>query len=351
MRPIVFVVPGRIDTHTGGSIYDRRMLEALRQEGRLVDLRELDEGFPFPAQATLDRAADVWASIPSGTTVVVDGLALGAMPDLAEREAPRLRIVALVHLPLAADITLNHDSSSRLACGERRALASAALVVVTGRAALPMLATYDLPENRIVVVEPGTDPVPVARGSGGPIVHLLCVATLGPGKGHDILLRALADQPHRDWRLTCAGSPTRHPAVVARLRVLARDRGLQDRVEMAGDLDEQALGECYDRADLFVLATRQETYGMAVAEAIARGLPVVSTRTGAIPDLVGEHAGIVVEPGDSSALTAALTSVLGDAQLRGRLAEGARRMRERLPTWEDAARVMNARLARLDSRG
>jgi glycosyltransferase involved in cell wall biosynthesis len=225
------------------------------------------------------------------------------------------------------------------------------MVITTGRAALPLLQRYDLPQDRTFVVEPGTDPVPVARSSGGPLVQLLCVATLGPGKGHDVLIQALADQPHRNWRLTCAGSDTRYPATSDRLRTLTRDLGLEDRVVTVGDLDAAALGDCYDRADVFVLATRQETYGMAVAEAIARGLPVVSTRTGAIPELVGDDAGVVVAPGDTAALAAALTTVLGDARVRGRMAEGARRVRARLPTWEDAARVMNARLARLDTHG
>ena len=108
---------------------------------------------------------------------------------------------------------------------------------------------------------------------------------------------------------------------------------------------------CYDRADAFVLATRQETYGMAVAEALAHGLPVVSTKTGAIAGLVGDVAGFVVEPGDSAAFTAALTNVLEDPRLRGQLAEGARRRRIRLPTWEDAARAMHARLSHLDAHG
>jgi glycosyltransferase involved in cell wall biosynthesis len=351
MRPVVFIVPGNINTRTGGYIYDRRMSEGLRHHGWSVDLRELDDTFPFPTRASLEHATGILADVRDGAIVVIDGLALSAMPALIEHEASRLRIVALVHLPLAADVGIDRDTATRLEATERRALGATALVIVTGFATLPMLARYALPRQRIVVVEPGTDPAPLAHGSGATTLQLLSVATIGPGKGHEVLLQALAAVPHRHWRLTCAGSITRHPATVDRLHAAVRGLGFEDRVVIAGELDAPRLADCYDRADLFVLATLQETYGMAVAEALARGLPVVATTTGAIPDLVGGDAGLLVQPGDTTALTEALTRVLGDAQLRARLAEGARRVRDRLPSWEHACGNMNAALTSLDTHG
>jgi glycosyltransferase involved in cell wall biosynthesis len=154
-----------------------------------------------------------------------------------------------------------------------------------------------------------------------------------------LLIRSLADVPDRNWHLTCAGSLDRDPAAVERLRSTMNELALDDRMSLVGELGEAALARVYRHADLFVLATLRETYGMAVAEALARGLPVVSTMTGAIPNLVGhsgDAAGILVAPGDVQALTDALSHVIGDAQLRGRLAENARRVRDWLPTWEDA---------------
>lgn len=350
MRSIVFIVPGRIDTRTGGYIYDRRMTEGLRQQGWSVEIRELDGTFPFPTQAALTHAASVFATISDGRIVVVDGLALGAMPGIAEREASRLRIVALIHLPLAADVSIDRDTAARLEAAERRALASAAQVIVTSPATLPMLARYEL-GDRVIVVEPGTDRAPLARGSQGVLVQLVSVATLNAGKGHEILLRALADVPYPEWRLTCAGSLTRDHATVDRVRVLTHTLELEDRVSLVGELDAERLSGCYDGADLFVLATLQETYGMAVAEALAYGLPVVSTSTGAIPALVGDDAGLLVAPGDTAALAATLSLVIGDSGLRARLAEGARRVRDRLPSWEYAFGQMSAALAGLDAHG
>jgi glycosyltransferase involved in cell wall biosynthesis len=288
----------------------------------------------------LADAARALSAIGDRGAVLIDGLAFGAMPDEVEREARRLRIVAIVHLPLAAEFGLSEDVSRRLDVSERRAIAAASLIIVTGKATAEALTRSGVAPNLIAIVEPGTDRAPVARGSRGGPVQLLCAATLNPGKGHDILFRALAAAGRDNWRLTCAGSLDRDPQTVRRLRASLRELGLEDRVSLAGDLDAAAMAACYHDADVFVLATLQETYGMAVAEALARGLPVVSTSTGAIPELIGRDAGLIVPTGDTGSLTVALSRVLGQPHLRARLAEGARRVRDRLSTWEDAADKM-----------
>jgi glycosyltransferase involved in cell wall biosynthesis len=337
---VVLIVPGSIETRTGGYEYDRQIVTGLRARGWSVDVREVDGSFPHPTSAALAEAARALAAIRDGGTVMIDGLALGAMPAEVEREARRLRIVALIHLPLAAEIGLSPDMAARLEASERRAIAAASLVIVTGRATAAALTRYGVAPDLITIVEPGTDRGPLARGSQGvPTgpVQLLCVATLNPGKGHEILFHALAAVGHRNWRLTCAGSLDRHPETVQRLRACLRALGLEDCVQLAGDLDAATLARCYHDADFFVLATLHETYGMAVAEALGRGLPVVSTATGAIPELVGRDAGLTVPAGDTKALAAALSRMLDDPHLRARLAEGARRVRDRLPTWETAA--------------
>ena len=159
-----------------------------------------------------------------------------------------------------------------------------------------------------------------------------------------MMLRALATLKHTAWRLTCAGSTARHPATTAAVRSMLTAEGLEDRVEITGEIDGPAIAALYDGADLFVLPTLIETHPLSVAEALARGLPVVSTTTGAIPDLVGADAGVLVAPGDVDALTRALAAVIDDADLRERLAAGARRVRERLPTWDVAVDTMERAL-------
>jgi glycosyltransferase involved in cell wall biosynthesis len=367
MRSLVFLVPGRLETRTGGYAYDRRMIEELRQQGWAVEVHSLDASYPAPSPAASRHASELFASIGDGSCVLVDGLALSAMPGIIEREAARLRIAALVHLPLAANVTLVRAEATRLAVAERRALNAAALVVVTGTATLALLAGYRLPPDKVVVVEPGTErrgATPhVGRdakrpGESGPLEWrgpsdpalrttsrpaLLSVATVHAGKGHELLIAALARLKHLSWELTCAGNLTRDPLTVERVRQAVIDAGLENRVSFVGELDEEQLR----RADVFVLATLQETYGMAVAEALAHGLPVVATKTGAIPQLVGADAGMVVPPGDVAALAGELERVIGDAELRARLADGASRAAERLPTWEQAAQRLSDALRAL----
>jgi len=338
------VLPGHLDSRTGGYIYDRQIVDGLRAKKWAVDVKTLDDSFPRPTTSAVTHAAEVFAALPSGTVTLVDSLALGAIPEIIERHGSRLRIVALVHLPLAADVGIGEDAAERIAVAEQRALRAASLVVVTGRATLSLLARYTLPSSRVVVIEPGTTPAALARGSAAAQLELLCVATLNQGKGHGDLIAALAAVPSRNWRLTCAGSLTRHPPTVARVRAIIQECRLDDRVVLAGELGGDALETCYDQSDLFVLATLRETYGMAVAEALAHGLPVVSTETGAIPDLVGSEAGLLVPPGDIAALTSALARFMNDADLRERLAAGARRVRPRLPGWEVAVEKMAAAL-------
>jgi glycosyltransferase involved in cell wall biosynthesis len=351
MPSAVFIVPGPLATLTGGSIYDRRMVDGLRRRGWSVDVRELDGAFPHPSPSALDHAARLLASLGDGATVVIDGLALGAMPDAVQAHADRLHVVALVHLPLAQEIGLGADTAARLEAGESRALRLAKQVVVTGRATIDAVARLGVRPEVVAVVEPGTDPAPLARGSSGGSVHLLCVATISAGKGHEGLIRALAANRDHVWTLTCAGSLTRHPGTVDRLNRLVSAERLDDRVAFVGEVEDERLQEYYAGADLFVLNTARETYGMAVAEALARGLPVISTRTGAIPALVGDDAGLLVEPNDELALTHALSRAIGDASLRERLREGAGHARDRLEPWDAAVDRMAAVLERLGARG
>ena len=349
-RSLVFIVPGSIDTATGGYGYDRRMISGLEALGWAISLFELAAGFPQPDAAARQHAVGVMASIPEEAIVLVDGLALGALAAEAERESARLRLVALVHHPLAAELGIASETAASLRASERRALASVRLTIVTSPATAEALGDYGVAPEHIAVVEPGTDPAPLAHGSPSACVSMLSVAALVPRKGHDILFRALAALPNRNWHLTCVGPMDRHPETTARLREQLRAAGLEDRVQLGGEVDRAALDAQYDAADLFVLPTRFEGYGMAVAEALARGLPIVSTATGAIGTIVGEEAGLIVPPGDEDALRAALSLVLNDADLRQRLARGAARVRTRLPTWETAAANMARALRRVDGR-
>jgi len=349
MRSATVLVPGPLDALTGGSIYDRRIIEGLRSQGWKIAVQELDSSFPEPTARALDDAASTLAALPDHEVVVIDGLAFGAMPGVLELHAARLMLIALVHMPLAQQYGLDDVAVRRRRSEEARALRCARAVVATGRSTVVALAEMGQQAPKVVLVEPGCDPASLASGSGGGVPKLLCVAAVVPGKGHEGLLRALV-AIRSVWTLTCVGSISRDPAAAANVRRLAKTLALEDRVAFAGELDGDSLAAVYDGADVFVLNTLHETFGMAVSEAIARGLPVISSRTGAIPEIVG-RGGVLIEPGDGAALAAALSTAVNDAEARHEWRQGAIDARARLGTWSAAVSKMADLIAQVSALG
>jgi len=333
LTAVHFLIPGNLETRTGGYLYDRRIMAGLTALGWRVELHRLDASFPLPTAEALAATDAVLAALPERTLAVIDGLALGALPEVAATHGERLRLVGLVHHPLALETGLDPAVSQQLYASEREALRHVRGIIVTSPSTVEALANYDVKPERCVVVAPGTDPAPLAEGTGSREWALLCVASLTPRKGHAVLFRALARLESPAWRLRCAGGANLDPPTAAGLRTLVADLGLAYRVEFLGELAEAALAVEYRRADLFVLPSYYEGYGMALAEALARGLPIVSTTAGAIPDTVPAEAGLLVPPGDEAALAEALRRVMSEAELRGRLAAGARAARHTLPDW------------------
>ncbi len=341
------VVPGDIGTRSGGYEYDRQIVDGLRRRGWSVTLVQLPGAYPFPTQPERRRATVLLAAIPDGALTLVDGLAFGALRDEARLEAERLVLVALVHHPLGLETGLGAAESAQLLASERDALRSARATVVTSPRTIDAVEQLGVLRDRIVVVEPGTEPKPAASGSRDDRTNLLCVASLTPRKGHDTLLDALERLIDLPWRLTCAGGAFGDPQWAASIRARGGSGALAGRVHFAGELSGPALDAAYDEADLFVLPTRYEGYGMVVGEALARGIPVVSTPTGGIAELIGDTAGFVIAPDDPPALAGVIRLFMTDGMIRTRMRQGALRARSRLRGWEAASADMDAALRRL----
>jgi glycosyltransferase involved in cell wall biosynthesis len=336
---LAFAVPGDLATPTGGYGYDRRIIQELRGLGWHVDVADIGEDFPFPSTKQRAIALAILSALPAGYPIVVDGLAFGALPEAGSLRC-RTPLIALVHQPLALDPGLDTTQADTFRATERAALAAAARVVVTSEATARIVTNdYDVPSQRVSVVRPGNDPVPLAPGSNDGVVRLLSVGSVVPIKGYDLLIAALATLADMPWRLTIAGDRTRNPAAAAQLDADIEAHGLCDRVTVLGAVSPQRVNELFLASDVFVLASRFEGYGMALAEAIAHGIPVVSTRTGAIPQTVPAGTGVLVPPDDAAALAQAVRRLIGDSAERRRLAANARAAAARLPTWRDSARL------------
>jgi glycosyltransferase involved in cell wall biosynthesis len=329
------LVPGDLTTRTGGYIYDRHIVDGLRRMGWKVDVCSLDPTFPYPAAHALNHAQDVLKSTPTGRIVVIDGLALAGLSSLLRTESERLRLVALIHHPLAMETGLDEKAARRLRESERDALTPVTRVIVTSRWTARILAAdYGVAADRIVVVEPGVE-VEISRTvwTRFDVLNLLCVATLTARKGHAVLFEALSRLHDKNWKLRCVGSTQRDPATAEALRDQVRKLELDDRIEFLGELDEVALQKEYARADVFVLASYLEGYGMALAEAAAYGLPIVSTLAGAIPENAWSKAALLVPPGNVEALTEAISWLHDDSGLRRQLSMNALAARNDLPSW------------------
>lgn len=345
VRRFAFAVPGSLATPTGGYAYDRRMIEELERLGWQIDVVDLGEGFPWPSDQTRAGAWLRLSDIPPGRTIVIDGLAFGVLPEAVLQLRMENPLIALVHHPLALEVGLSMQQANILRTCERAALIAARLVIAnSAETARRLTSDYGVAADRIVIACPGTDPAPMAQGSRDGIVRLLSVGALVPRKGFDVLIAALATLVDLPWRLTIAGDRGRDPATAARIDIDIARHGLGGRVALHGAVSPERLRELYTSADLFVLASRFEGYGMAYAEAIAHGLPVVGTTAGAIPETVPSDAGVLVAPDDADALALALRRLIENAGARRHLAEAARAAAGQLPTWQDSAKIFSRAL-------
>ncbi len=343
VKRVAFAVPGDLATPTGGYAYDRRMIAELQKLGWQVDVIDLGDGFPRPDATTKAAARDKLAGVPKDCAIIVDGLAFGVLPEAANELRERNPLLALVHHPLALETGLVPVDAQALKKSERDALAAARAVVVTSPSTGTLLTDdYDVPPEIVTVARPGTDRREAAKGSSDGNVRLLAVGAVVPRKGYDVLIAALAPLATLPWRLTIVGDRTRDEAAVAELDADIAAQGLIARVDVTGALPAERLAALYMQADLFVLASRFEGYGMAFAEALAYGLPIVGTTAGAIPDTVPPDAGVLVEPNDVKALTRTLRMLIGNPKERQWFASGARTAGEQLPTWDESAALLAA---------
>lgn len=340
VRELAFAVPGDLATPTGGYAYDRRIIGELRKLGWTIDVVDLGDGFPRPSDAQRAFAAEQLLAIPRGMPVAIDGLAYGLLPEAAEQLRHKNPILALVHHPLALETGLSAAQAAEMRASERAALACARHVVVTSTATARLLAAdYAVARENITVVVPGLDLATAARGTSNGMVRLLSVGAIVPRKGFDVLIAALATISDLPWHLTIAGDRTRDAVCAARLHADVARYGLGNRVALLGAVSDERISQLYAHSDVFVLASRFEGYGMAFAEALAHGLPVIGTTAGAIPDTVPKGTGVLVPPDDAAALADALRRLIENPAERQRMSERARVVSSSQPRWMDSAKL------------
>ncbi|MFG1279267.1 glycosyltransferase family 4 protein [Xanthobacter autotrophicus] len=342
--PVAFVHPGPLDTPTGGYAYDRRVIAELQASGLDIAPLSLDGAFPTPTGAEVDAALARLAATPPDTILLGDGLALGALP--ADRlQGLGRRLVALVHHPLALETGLSADLAEHLFQSEKAVLNAAdAVITVSPETGRTLVARYGVDPERLTLAVPGTEPMARVPADGEP-PRLIAVGSLTPRKGYDILFEALDRIADLDFSLAIAGATHLDPptAEMVAARAEAAPRG---NVRLLGQLDRADLDAAYGEADIFVHPSLYEGYGMVLAEAMRRGLPVVCTTGGAAGETVPDGAGLKVPPGDAVAFAEALRSLIADPARRRAFADAAFAAGQQLPSWADTAATIGRVLAK-----
>jgi glycosyltransferase involved in cell wall biosynthesis len=336
-------MPDGIDDPTrasGGNTYDRHLCCELGSLGWSAHERAVPGFWGRPRAAAFAALEEALQQIRDDAVVLLDGLIASTAPEVLVPQARRLRLIVLVHMPLG------HRPGDDDARRREGAVLSAAAAVVTTSAWAQsrLMELYELPAHRVCVAEPGVEAAELASGTAAGAA-LLCVGSVTFEKGHDVLLGALESISDLSWRCACVGSLDRDPAFVESLRRRSLGAGLGDRVSFPGPRSGADLDRSYASADLLVLASRAETYGLVVTEALARGLPVIAAEVGGLAEALGEGAagarpGLLVRPEAPEALADALRDWLGDPELRARLRGAARERRDSLPSWSTTASVV-----------
>ncbi|MFI0349328.1 glycosyltransferase family 4 protein [Actinomadura sp. 9N407] len=347
---VYVVMPGDVDrvaVPSGGNVYDRRVCEGMALT-RPVHEIAVAGSWPRPDTAARQRLDDALAAVPDGAAVLLDGLVACGVPEIVVPHARRLRLTVLVHLPLRDETDM--EDLADLDAGERETLHAAGAVVATSTwGARRLVDHHGLDTARVHVAAPGVEPVPASEPGDG--TRLLCVASVTRRKGHDLLVQALTDVADLPWTCECVG-PMRYDLThVSQVRKLVEQHDLDDRISLAGPRMGERLAATYAGADLLVLPSRAETYGMVVTEALARGIPVLATSVGGVPEALGRSPdgrvpGILVPPDDVAALAAALRRWLTEPALRHDLRDAALERRGTLHDWDATTRDLTAVLDR-----
>lgn len=339
-----FVIPGDLNTRTGGYIYERRLLESLPEVGQPTRLIPVPSSWPYPTpQAEAELAARL-AALPEGMPLILDGLVHASM-DTALLAGLGRRTVAMLHHPAGLEAGLAPDVAQALIARETANLRHVDHVVVPSAHTRDILtAQFGVAQDRISIALPGFDrpaPLPSLPKATPPLI--LSVGIICARKGHDVLLDALARIAHLDWTAAIVGMTHDEDVRLALLEQRAA-LGLDGRVQFTGVIVPDVLDNLYRTATVFALATRYEGYGMALSEAQLYGLPLVSCAVGAVPQTVPAGTGILTPPDDPVAFADALASVLTDPALQTALRAKSASVGAGLPHWRDTAKVMRAAL-------
>ncbi len=350
MMNIHFLIPGDLETSTGGYVYDRHIITGLEASGHDITVHALSPAFPFPGTGEIDKCRSILESVPPAALILVDSLAFAPLAELIREKRSRNPVVGLVHVPLSHSPDLAPSQRKLFEESEKEALRTADRLVVTSLFTARMIGEMGIGEEKVRVVLPGTNRAERKKAYSSVPRHLLCVGSYLPNKGYSTLIAALAGMKDKPWNLDIYGETRLNPGYITELENRIEDLGLAGRIILHPAVPYKILDEVYRQADLFVHPSLFETYGMAPAEALAHGLPVVASHAGALPETLPPGPVRFFRPGDVEHLRETLSSLFENSREYGRLCTEATLAGAKTQTWEESQRLFIRALEEIDAR-
>ncbi|OHV75977.1 glycosyltransferase family 4 protein [Rhizobium sp. LCM 4573] len=323
---------------TGGFVYNSRLIEALARQGSRILPMGIETAFPAIDRETLAALAPNLSAVGDGLLLTDHIHVCQLLPLLRHAAFP---VVSIFHHSLVVEHGNPHDSEGiRLRQMEGEALALSAGIIVTSQESRRYLEEhYSIDASRIRVAVPGNEWAPRSKVGDARPLQILSIGAVIPRKRYDYILEAASRLRATDWRWRIAGDPNRYPALAAQLRLKIAELGLGERIELLGEVSDAELASLWQATSLFVAASRYEGYGMAVAEALRRGVPVVTTDSGAVATWAS--GGVIGAPADDPpAMAELIDSLLAVPERLTAEAERAWRFGQSLPTWEQTFKGM-----------
>ena len=347
MKHLHFLIPGDINTLTGGYVYDKTIIGGLRKIGYRVTVHQLAPDFPFPASESLIQCSKLIGSIPEGQPILIDSLIFSPIGEILSDLNGKNPVIAIIHLPLSRNPNFSRIVQEKLAGLEKKALNYAQKIVAVSEFTKQLLTGYGTEPSDIQVICPGVFSVPRKLNFPELPEKLLTVGSYLPGKGQLVLVQALAQLKHLSWSLTMYGIKDFDPAYVQSIIQFIESENISDRIFINSPISGKELNTSYLNADLFLLPSYFENFCMSLNEALVHGLPVITTHAGGIPYSVPHHMGLFTEPGNVGDLTEAIRSVLIDPLLYRKLYTNASHYYKTANTWENSISLFHRLLADL----
>ncbi|WP_206597499.1 glycosyltransferase family 4 protein [Polycladidibacter stylochi] len=359
---IYFVIPGDLEAASGGYAYDRHILKGLRQLGWNVYHIPLTGAFPLCSAQTRHKANAKLTDLPDNALVLVDGLAYGALPEVISIHAKRLNFITLVHHPLFLEAGLGEKEQKALHSAEKLALQHAQFLITTSdETRKTVVKNFSYPYDKIVVIEPGLDLPAFAKNpshfdhlrtrqtSASVPMRLLCVGSVVARKDQLSLIKAVAGLPdvfenQKSWRLDIIGDLNFQPSYAQKMHEVVEELGLQNYVHLHGKVGEARLKSFYESADLFILPSHYEGYGMAFWEALSYGLPVIATYEGSVAAQLPREATLLFRAGNSQQLRQSIESLAATPSLLSAMSQAGHRECQKKPSWEKVTALMSHHL-------